>query len=96
MNNFDLDFDSKVHVKKYSVGMRQKMGITQSVMEDQNLILLDEPTRGLDKKSLEQFHQLVQQLHEEGKSIVIAAHDNLAELQFDKEYLMEEGKLILQ
>ena len=50
MNNFDLDFDSKVHVKKYSVGMRQKMGITQSVMEDQNLILLDEPTRGLDKK----------------------------------------------
>lgn len=96
VNNFDLDFDSKVHVKKYSVGMRQKMGIIQAVMEDQNLILLDEPTRGLDKKSLEQFHQLVQQLHEEGKSIVIAAHDNLAELQFDKEYLMEEGKLILQ
>ena len=94
VKNFDLDFDSKVHVKKYSVGMRQKMGIIQAVMEDQ--ILLDEPTRGLDKKSLDQFHQLVQQLHEEGKSIVIAAHDNLAELQFDKEYLMEEGKLILQ
>ncbi len=48
---------------------------------------------GLNKKSLDQFHQLV--LHEE-KSIVIAALDNLAELQFDKEYLRWRGKLILQ
>ncbi len=45
--------------------MRQKMGIIRSYDGGSNLILLDEPTRGLDKKSLDQFHQLVQQLHGE-------------------------------
>lgn len=48
---FDLNLYDKKIIKKYSVGMKQKMGIIQAFMENQNLILLDEPTRGLDEKS---------------------------------------------
>ena len=47
---FLLDYISKTPIKKYSLGMRQKVGIIQAIMENQNLILLDEPTRGLDKE----------------------------------------------
>lgn len=49
--------------------MRQKVGIIQTVMEDQNIILFDEPTRGLDKKSMGSFNDLIIQLHEQGKNM---------------------------
>ena len=52
---FSLDLNSKIAIKKYSLGMRQKAAIIQSVMENQNVILLDEPTRGLDNDSMNQF-----------------------------------------
>ncbi len=45
-NDFQLDIQSHTKVKDYSLGMRQKLGIIQALMEDQNFILLDEPTRG--------------------------------------------------
>lgn len=56
---FDLDPDNPQSVGNYSVGMRQKLGITQAVMEDQNIILLDEPTRGIDKEGVDQFVNLM-------------------------------------
>ncbi|MGM0124809.1 ABC-2 type transport system ATP-binding protein [Enterococcus sp. AZ194] len=90
-----LDYDSKVKVGKYSVGMRQKMGIIQAIMEDQNLILLDEPTRGLDKAALAELKRLIEELIAENKTIIIASHDNLSELNFDEQYLLEEGRLQL-
>ena len=49
---FELDINDKSSMKTYSVGMRQKVGIIQAIMEDQNLILFDEPTRGLDTDSI--------------------------------------------
>lgn len=52
---FDLDPDNPQSVGNYSVGMRQKLGITQAVMEEQNIILLDEPTRGIDKEGVDQL-----------------------------------------
>lgn len=90
---FELDFNNKNAIKSYSVGMRQKVGIIQAVMENQNLILLDEPTRGLDKKSIVLFIELVKQLNEEGKTIVIASHDQLAEIPFSYIYELDDGQM---
>ena len=73
--------------------MRQKAGIIQAVMEDQNLIFFDEPTRGLDEESIIVFENMVNTLVEGGKSIVIASHDRLARVHYTHTYLLEEGKL---
>lgn len=91
---FQLDFDSKAKMKNYSLGMRQKVGIIQAVMEDQNLILLDEPTRGLDEESIEAFYQLINDLIAKNKSIIIASHDKYERLNFTKSYQLKEGRLI--
>lgn len=92
-NFFNLDFFDKSKISKYSIGMRQKVGIIQAFMENQNLILLDEPTRGLDKKSVESFYQMIKKAKEDGKCIIIAAHDSLDELDFDYKFLLDNGCL---
>lgn len=91
---FQLDYDSRVKMKNYSLGMRQKVGIIQAIMENQNLILLDEPTRGLDEESIQRFYHLINQLISENKSVIIASHDKYNDLHFTKSYLLEKGKLI--
>ena len=72
---FFLDLEEKSKMKAYSVGMRQKAGIIQAVMEGQDLILFDEPTRGLDEESVGRFGELVTRLASDGKCVVIASHD---------------------
>ena len=94
--NFGLDFSSKMKMKNYSVGMRQKVGIIQAIMENQQLILLDEPTRGLDESSLTFFKQLIEKLVTENKTIIIASHDNSSNLLFDKMYKLDSGRLLLK
>lgn len=61
---FQLNIDDKSAIKKYSVGMRQKLGIIQAVIENQDCILFDEPTRGLDKTSIKVFDNLVHYLNQ--------------------------------
>ena len=61
--------------------------------ENQNLILLDEPTRGLDQEAIETFCEIINQLHEERKTIIIASHDFLKELPFTHIFHLENGKL---
>lgn len=92
-NLFQLDFDSKEKIGKYSVGMRQKAGIIQAFMENQCFILLDEPTRGLDTSSILAFNELIKKSIQENKTIIIAAHDTFDELQFDKKYELKDGYL---
>ena len=91
---FQLDFHSKQQLKKYSVGMRQKVGIIQAIMEDQNVILLDEPTRGLDQDSLGMLYHLITDLVKEGKTVLIASHDNLAQLPFSRCLELKNGKMV--
>lgn len=93
VSRLGLDYDNKLKLSKYSLGMRQKVGIIQAIMENQNVILLDEPTRGLDKEALAEFNKIIGELIEESKTIIIASHDNLADLQFDEYYSLEEGRL---
>lgn len=84
MDYFDLDIEAKTPVKKYSIGMKQKLGIIQAIMEDQDFILLDEPSRGLDKSSSRKFIELIEKLHKDGKTIVICAHDGVDDIKFTK------------
>lgn len=92
-NMFELDYTNRKKVSRYSVGMRQKLGIIQAVMEGQNILLFDEPTRGLDEKSTRQFCQLMNKMKSEGKQIVICAHDGVNGIEFTKEYFLENGTL---
>lgn len=91
---FQLDFHSRAKLKTYSLGMRQKAGIIQAVMEDQNFILLDEPTRGLDQESISIFTHLINEYHAQGKTIIIAAHDYLETIHYNKIYHLVNGTLI--
>lgn len=71
-----LDPDSRKHVGKYSLGMRQRLGIAQAFMEGQDILLLDEPMNGLDKQGLDDMRQLFLKLKEEGRTIVLASHSS--------------------
>lgn len=95
-NLYSLDFDDKASIKTYSVGMRQKVGIIQAVMENQNLILFDEPTRGLDDDSIEVFEKMTNSLLSQGKSIIIASHDLLDNINYTTKYLLYDGKLSIE
>ena len=69
-----LDPDSRKHVGKYSMGMRQRLGIAQALMEDPDILLLDEPMNGLDNDGVEEMRRLFLSLKEKGKLIVLASH----------------------
>lgn len=70
-----LDPDLKKPVSKYSLGMRQRLGIAQAIMEDPSILILDEPFNGLDKNGVMQMRKLIKELREEGKTIILASHN---------------------
>lgn len=70
-----LDPDSKKHVGKYSLGMRQRLGLAQAIMEDPELLILDEPMNGLDKGGVAEMRRLLLSLKDQGKTILIASHN---------------------
>ena len=70
-----LDPDLKKPVSKYSLGMRQRLGIAQAIMEDPSLLILDEPFNGLDKHGVAQIRELIRELRTEGKTILLASHN---------------------
>lgn len=74
MKQVGLDPDSKRHVRKYSLGMRQRLGLAQAIMEDPELLVLDEPMNGLDKEGVEDMRNYLLALKEQGKTILIASH----------------------
>lgn len=90
-----LDPDDKKFVFKYSLGMRQRLGIAQAIMEEQSLLILDEPMNGLDKKGVEEMRTLFLRLKEAGRTIVIASH-NQADIDYlcDKVYELDNGNII--
>lgn len=88
-----LDYALYTPIKKYSVGMRQKVGIIQAVMENQNLILFDEPTRGLDEESIYAFNDIISSLIKQKKSVIICAHDGVSDIAFTHRYELKNGLL---
>ena len=69
-----LDPDSKKHVGKYSLGMRQRLGLAQAIMEDPEILLLDEPMNGLDKHGVGEMRELFRSFADQGKTIIMANH----------------------
>lgn len=88
-----LDPDSNKKVGKFSLGMRQRLGIAQAIMENPNLIILDEPMNGLDKKGIEDVKELLLKLKGDGKTILMASHYAEDMEICDEVFLMEDGKL---
>ena len=70
-----LDPDSSKKVGEYSLGMRERLGIAQALMEDPQLLILDEPFNGLDKRGAADVCALLSELKERGKTILLAAHN---------------------
>ncbi len=70
-----LDPDMRKPVAKYSLGMRQRLGIAQAIMEDPDVLILDEPFNGLDKAGVAHMRELVKELKNQGKSILLASHN---------------------
>ncbi len=75
MQEFGLDAADKKKYKKYSLGMKQKLGLCAAFMEQPELILLDEPTNALDEGSVEILRQMLLRHKERGALIIIASHD---------------------
>jgi len=69
-----LDPTIKKPVSKYSLGMRQRLGIAQAIMENPRLLILDEPFNGLDKQGVREMRDLIKGLMAEGKTIILASH----------------------
>ena len=69
-----LDPNDKKPVGQYSLGMRQRLGIAQAVMEDPGILILDEPFNGLDRNGVQEIHELLQQFKAKGKLILLASH----------------------
>lgn len=72
-----LDPDMKKPVGKYSLGMRQRLGFAQALMEDPGLLILDEPFNGLDKHGVVHIRNVIKGLREEGKTIILASHNQV-------------------
>ncbi|MGN0389979.1 MAG: ABC transporter ATP-binding protein [Wujia sp.] len=70
-----LNPDMKKPVAKYSLGMRQRLGIAQAIMEDPKVLILDEPFNGLDKAGVAEMRTLLLSLKEKGKAILLASHN---------------------
>jgi ABC-2 type transport system ATP-binding protein len=76
MRTVGLDPNLRRHVKKYSLGMRQRLGLAQAIMEKPDILVLDEPMNGLDKDDVKEMRDYLINLREEGKTILLASHSS--------------------
>lgn len=94
MYQVGLDPTMKKRVATYSLGMRQRLGIAQAIMEDPSLIILDEPFNGLDKHGVAEIRELLLDLKAAGKTILLASHnDEDIRILCDHVYEMDGGVL---
>lgn len=82
-------------VSKYSLGMRQRLGIARALINKPNVLILDEPTNGLDPEGIKDLRNLLKKLASDGMGILISSH-NLAELESfcNKVLIIDNGKII--
>lgn len=94
MERVGLDPNSKKKVGKYSLGMRQRLGIAQAIMENPDILILDEPFNGLDKDSVKEMRSLLLSLRDAGKLILLASHNPLdISLLCDSAFEIDRGML---
>lgn len=89
-----LDPKSRKHVGKYSLGMRQKLGIAQAIMEKPKILILDEPMNGLDNQGVADMRKLFLKLKEQGRTMLVASHNREdIDVLCDEVYEMDHGIL---
>lgn len=95
MYQVGLDPTMKKRVATYSLGMRQRLGIAQAIMEEPSLIILDEPFNGLDKHGVEEMREYFLSLKKKGKTILLTSH-NTEDIEYlcDTVVEMDHGKFI--
>ena len=86
--------EEKKAVGKYSLGMKQRLGIAQAIMENPNILILDEPMNGLDKQGASEIRDLLLSFKNQGKTIIIVSH-NAEDIKMlcDTVYEMDQGSL---
>lgn len=89
-----LETAGEKKVGKYSMGMRQRLGIAQALMERPGLLILDEPMNGLDNHGVEKIRDMLMDLRDRGITILLASH-NREDMEYlcDEEYEMDRGVL---
>lgn len=92
-----LDPESKKVVGKFSLGMRQRLGIAQAIMENLHILILDEPMNGLDKRGVEDIRKILMDLKKKGKLILLASHNPLdIDILCDCVYELDAGTIVNQ
>ena len=90
-----LDPADKRTYKKYSLGMKQRLGIAQAIMEQPELIVLDEPTNALDEEGVFQIRKVIQEEEQRGATVLIASH-NKEDLNTlcERRFQLQNGKIV--
>ena len=90
-----LDPDSEKKVKKFSLGMKQRLNIAQAIFENQKIILLDEPTNALDEEAVQLIYKIIREEKSRGATIIVASHhkEDLKEV-CDVILKIAEGKIV--
>lgn len=95
MKTVGLDPDNGKHVGKYSLGMRQRLGLAQAIMENPSILILDEPMNGLDRKGVEEMRDLLVSFREQGKTVLLASHNREdIDILCDTVQEMEDGSFL--
>ena len=83
------------HVRKYSMGMRQRLGLAQAVMENPDILILDEPMNGLDRDGVDDVRAYLKKFRDDGKTILVASHSEQdVALLCDTVTEMERGRIL--
>lgn len=94
MEKVGLNPHDKKHVGKYSLGMRQRLGIAQAIMENPDILILDEPMNGLDKNGVNDMRELLLRLKSDGKTMIVASHNSAdIDILCDRVFEIEKGNL---
>ena len=90
-----LDPKSRKKYKKFSLGMKQRLGIAAAVMEHPDLILLDEPTNALDESGVDMLGDIVKKEKERGAVLIVSSHDrDILEDISDEIYDLDQGEIV--
>lgn len=95
MDDTGISYAAGKLVKTYSLGMRQRLGIAQAIMDDPDILFLDEPMNGLDKEGVEDMRKLFLGLKKQGKTILLVSHNSEdIESLCDDIHEIEKGKIV--
>ena len=95
ISDVGLDPNDKRPVKKYSLGMKQRLIIAQAIMESPDIIMLDEPTNALDERGVKLIRDIILREKERGALVLIASHNKEdIEILADRVYYMDGGKIV--